>query len=926
MNRARQTPCKKNTYPMKTKTHKIKIQLGTLLLVLLFAGTASAQGFLKTSNQEIVNENGEPVLLRGMGLGGWMLQEGYMLQTSDFANAQHEIRSLIEELIGPANTDSFYEAWHANHVTKADIDSLASWGFNSVRLPMHYNLFTLPIEEEPEEGEHTWLEKGFRMTDSVVKWCAHNEMYVILDLHAAPGGQGKDEGISDYDPSKPSLWESKLNRDKTVALWKKLAARYADEPWVAGYDLINETNWELPGNTLLKALYQEITDSIRTVDTNHILFIEGNWFANDFTGLTPPWDGNMVYSPHKYWSFNDQATIQWVLDIRETYNVPLYFGEAGENSNVWFRDAIRLFEDYNIGWAWWPMKKIESISGPLSVIKTPEYQVLLDYWSGNGEKPEAGFATDALMETADLLKIENCRYQKDVIDAMFRQVNGDEPMPFNIHGIPGVIYASDFDMGLPGRAYFDTDIANYHVSTGNYTAWNRGWSYRNDGVDIEPSFDNINSNGYNVGFVAQGEWMQYTVNVLENAAYDVRVRVASESSGGAFHFSMADADICETIQVPATGGWQEWQAVTIPDLILTGEDKHLRFAIDQKEFNVGSFEFIAKGPTTAIPTTCVSAFTADEHTIRLNINKPLSGPLPPSPANFQLYVNQAETAISNVSLDQNTRVIVIETTHAFKSSETITLSYTGNDITAKDGTKLEAFAGLEVQNRVAIVHAIPGKVEAEDFFDQSGIQLEDCSDEGGGQNIGYLDAGDYCDYLIQVGENGTYRVDYRTASESAGGGLKLQLVDASGNPTDLHSIGFPSTGGWQNWETTSKNVILPSGQHHLRLLITEPLFNVNWFQFTFLTSTDDPSQRHWSVYPNPAGNFIVIEGASEQYGSLEVFIHDQLGRLVLHANLNGSVRQKQHIDLSGEPSGIYLLTIRSEVGVLLREKIIKTNL
>ena len=75
-------------------------------------------------------------------------------------------------------------------------------------------------------------------------------MYLILDLHAAPGGQGYNADISDYDDSKPSLWESKENRDKTVAFWKKIAERYKDEPWIGGYDLINETNWNLPGGTL----------------------------------------------------------------------------------------------------------------------------------------------------------------------------------------------------------------------------------------------------------------------------------------------------------------------------------------------------------------------------------------------------------------------------------------------------------------------------------------------------------------------------------------------------------------------------------------------------------------------------------------------------------------------------------------------------
>ena len=77
-----------------------------------------------------------------------------------------------------------------------------------------------------------------------------------------------------------------------------------------------------------------------------------------------------------------------MLDIRNTWNVPLWFGESGENSNVWFRDAIRLIEDHDIGWAWWPMKKLESISCPMSVTKTVDFQNLLDYWSGGSGQPQ----------------------------------------------------------------------------------------------------------------------------------------------------------------------------------------------------------------------------------------------------------------------------------------------------------------------------------------------------------------------------------------------------------------------------------------------------------------------------------------------------------------------------------------------------------
>ena len=189
---------------------------------------------------------------------------------------------------------------------------------------MHYNLFTLPIEEEPVAYQNTWLDLGFELTDSLVKWCKERQMYVILDLHAAPGGQGYDAAISDYDPSKPSLWESIQNRHKMASLWKRIAEHYVDEPWVAGYDLLNEPNWDLPGGNALRALYMQCTDSIRLVDPDHMIFIEGNWFANDFTGLTPPWDDNLVYSPHKYWSHNEESDMQFATSIRTAYNVPTW--------------------------------------------------------------------------------------------------------------------------------------------------------------------------------------------------------------------------------------------------------------------------------------------------------------------------------------------------------------------------------------------------------------------------------------------------------------------------------------------------------------------------------------------------------------------------------------------------------------------------
>ena len=162
-------------------------------------------------------------------------------------------------------------------------------------------------------------------------------------MHGCPGGQGTDSAISDYDSSKPSLWESEQNKIKLIELWRKLATIYSDSEWIAGYDIINETNWwsfEEPDNKPLRDLMIRITNAIRKNDKNHIIYIEGNSWANDFNGLTPKWDSNMVYSFHKYWTYNDINSISWVIALRDNTNTLIWLVETGENSNTRFPEVM----------------------------------------------------------------------------------------------------------------------------------------------------------------------------------------------------------------------------------------------------------------------------------------------------------------------------------------------------------------------------------------------------------------------------------------------------------------------------------------------------------------------------------------------------------------------------------------------------------
>lgn len=895
-----------------------------IILFLTLTSTSVGQGFLKTEGQKIVDESGNEVILKGMGLGGWMLMEGYMMQSSDVADTQHEFKERLVELMGEEKTDAFFDAWFANHCTKADIDSLAAWGFNSVRLPMHYNLFTLPIEDEPVPGEQTWLDKGFTMTDSLLSWCASNSMYLILDLHAAPGGQGYNAAISDYDPDKPSLWESEDNRIKTVALWGKLAERYTNEPWIGGYDLINEPNWDIPAGLMLRELYEDITAAIRAVDTNHLIYIEGNWFANDFTGLTPPWDDNMAYSFHKYWNYNDDpGSIQWVLDMREQHNVPLWMGESGENSNTWFTDAITLFENNGIGWSWWPMKRIETIVGHYSIPFTDGYKNVLSYWRGEIPQPSVDEAYEAMMELALNTNSTNCSYHKDVHDAQIRQVASDEIIPYSHHTLPGIVYMSDYDLGKNTQAYYDTDVANYAESTGEFQAWNSGWAYRNDGVDIETNEDPINSNGFHIGYTAKGEWMKYTTLVEEAGTYTAFARVASQDNGGEFHLEIDDQDIVVGQTVNATGGWTAFENYEVTGIQLEQGQQVLSFHIDgNTSFNIGSIEFVKTGDYGASPFYSLNGETgADEMSINIFTNYPINPEsIAEAVGDFEVSVNNETRAITMVSFDEsNTRTLILDLEKPLLYTDIIKVSYSGTSITSMAGDVLENFSDLQIHIILPARFSLPKTIQAEDYHVMEGMTPEECTDLGGGINLGYTDPGDYADYLVACDAPVDFEMKVRIAAQNSTGQIGFYLVDENNEETEFCIIETPVTGGWQTWETVihTEQIGFPEGLHTIRMRVLDGGFNINWFKLEQETGIREEKGQINApeIFPNPVhGSDLFIQLNEQTQDAFRLEFYNVSGNLLSAAKL-ASDNDTLKVDIRNIPKGVVILRIHTTKGV-----------
>ena len=872
------------------------------LPILLFLATHLIYSQnLSTLGPYLKDDNSNNVILRGINLGGWMLQEPYLFQFTGAADSQHEFKEKLVEFIGQENTDNFYNAWYENFITQGDVDSLASHGYNSIRLPMHYNLFTLPIQDEPVSGENTWLDLGFSMVDNLLDWCESNNMYLILDLHAAPGGQGFGSDINDYNPNLPSLWESEENKNKTIALWGKLAERYSDEPWIGGYDLLNETHWDLAENEL-RNFYIDVTNEIRQHDQNHVIFIEGNGYANDFSGLTPPWDDNMVYSFHKYWSFND--SLDWVTWIRNEYGVPLWMGEGGENSNQWFTEAIKVFEENYIGWAFWPWKKLESISAPYAIPSNSNYQSLINYFRGESSAPSIENAVSGLMQLAEDSHISNNRFQKDVVDAMIRQVNSNETLPFNgQNNIPGILYASDYDLGAMNYAYSDSDYATYHINTDNFQAWNQGWQYRNDGVDIENSSD-TDGNGFQVGFTSEDEWLIFSVEIQESGFYNVVTRYASTSSG-IFSMELDGIPIVDNIILYNTGSYSNFVNKLTQGIYLPEGTFKLKMKMVTGGYNLSTVNFDI---SEEIPEFSIEYAEAQEDlsTILLLLNQPLDTDQGIDSSHFGVFVNSEEVSISDIEIsEENPQVIYISLDEEYNFLDDISVSfYQESQLESIFSEFLIPFSQFPVYNNVSERIIIPGIVEAEDYIYQEGLSTEETSDINGGLNIGYTDVGDFADYLVLVTETGDYDINFRAASENQSGSILLQLIDGS-NIQNLTQISLPITGGWQTWETVSATTNLSEGSYKLRLKVIQSGFNLNWIEFDFNGNSmglDDNEMKGLRLFPNPVNEILNLYSEYETF-TIEIF--DIIGKKIFEAeNLNS-------INVRHFEEGIYLLKISS---------------
>jgi len=387
-----------------------------LPLFLALMSQSHAQ-FAHTDHKQIVDAAGKPILLRATNFGNWLVPEGYMWLFEGGPQSPGEIRALVLELLGPEGSAAFWRKYRENYITREDIALVERVGFNAIRVPLHYSLF---------EGDG----EGFKLLDQVIAWSRAKGLYVILDLHAAPGGQ-TGANIDD-SAGYPWLYRSPQEQEHLIAIWRRLASHYRDEPAVLGYDLLNEPIPPFPGlavlNSSLEPLYKKLSGEIRKVDAHHILFLGGAAWDSNFSVFGQPFDRNVVYTFHKYWTAPDESVLQPYIDFRERYDVPIWMGESGENSDQWIAEFAKALEKNNIGWAFWPYKKMEKPSGVVSIMPPNDWGKIVEFAKlprGTAHveqrlkaRPDQETITRVFAEFAENVRLEKCRVNQGYLKAL----------------------------------------------------------------------------------------------------------------------------------------------------------------------------------------------------------------------------------------------------------------------------------------------------------------------------------------------------------------------------------------------------------------------------------------------------------------------------------------------------------------------------
>lgn len=365
---------------------------------------------LNVKGNKIFNSDLKETQLKGFCIGSWLMLENFMM---GYPGVEQHLRYYMEKYGGTDKNNYFFEKLMDKFIIEDDIAFIKSMGCNVVRLPFNYRLF------ESDLHPFKYCDKAFIHIDRLVDLCKKHGMYVILDMHAAPGYQNADWHSDNYT-GEARLYREANYQQRTVELWKYIANRYKNEDTIAGYDLLNEpvalTNEDA---MMLNKIYRDIAKAIREVDKKHIIFLKGNMWGQTFDTFEEPFEDKLAYSCHFYTEPGlmqieypnnslgkdscSKEMLEKAMDSRDSFmrknNVPCWVGEFGTiESDPCFTaskekiiiDQLDIFNERGHSWTVWSYKDVGNMGTVHLDPKSPWMQ-FIDYNRGLKSKYHSEF-------------------------------------------------------------------------------------------------------------------------------------------------------------------------------------------------------------------------------------------------------------------------------------------------------------------------------------------------------------------------------------------------------------------------------------------------------------------------------------------------------------------------------------------------------
>ena len=796
---------------------------------------------LKTDGARWVDASGKQVLLKGSNLGNWLVQEFWMMgQGGNGVTDQCTLEAKLTERFGYDEKERLIRLFRDSWITERDWDQLKAFGFNVVRLPILWSVI------EDEKKPKTLRADAWKYLDWSIAQAKKRGIYVILDLHGAHGGQTPNDHTGCAGQNK--YWTDTEAQERTKWLWQQIATKYKDEPVVAAYDPLNE-----PWGSTAEAMVTRVEDlykTIRAIDDKHIVLLPshygsidayGNPAAKGFTnvafeihpypGLFGDRPGDTAYMVHRDWlrcgatgtggvcAYNKQ-----VSDLK----IPLLVGEfqpwQGAGLDLGGQIGRATYDTYaSYGWAStsWAYKLVSPAGG-----------------SGKGTWGMVTNAVNTNFDTGVGMVTKASTWDCAGWDASFASACAVKAPTIKVGGTGAKTYYFVIKSGAVGGS--NPDVTFDKISITN-TATNA----------------EVITNG---GFGSATGWTTLTISGKLNLdfSYAAAGKTPTGSEGAALHVTRPDGTTGEI-----NGGI--YQAITLQGgqtYALNGVFKDngsantwVEMYLLDKEPVQGKDVIDMNGKvdfTTATVTeieTLFKSYATQAYDVHSGLAQwMVSGTapevfvLPARPAGLTLTEGNSGNALAwTASTDAKvTAYNVYRATSAggtyAKLAEKVTTA-THTDNTAASGSTYyyvvtavtaanESYYSDPASTAVKYV-PVPATLEAETFTAMSGVQLENSSDTGGGQNVGHFDPDDYIEFRISVATAGNFSIDYRLATANGSTGFEVWIDGVKA----VDAMVVPNTGGWQTWVTqTSATFAMTAGNHTLLLKSVGKEWNLNWLK------------------------------------------------------------------------------------------------